>query len=159
MEKVLDLSMLEKGNDPEGYGSLLGIYMSWLMTNAEVNGERENLGEITLGQFWEWDDPPVVLLDEIYMRYADGVPLRRMVILDCSPFHDEGGHTELTAWYDWEGGIEDAETRVEMQQGHWVLEHIIQCFDTDRFLIWAQGKLVGVEGMGTTGLGTGGKGN
>lgn len=102
-----------------GVTEVLERHRDWLNAHHRANGEPE-LG-VGLGQYLELEgDEPAILLNEI-LSDSRGKLDRRMLVVSCSPYHDEGGHSILTAWF------RDGE-----------LDAVAQEFDTYHDMIWTR---------------------
>jgi hypothetical protein len=121
---------------------------------AWLNGWHEHMDEDTrvkLDDYWldlgdTGVDGPVLLLDtwstirdeehwNAGARYGED---HRMLVIECTPYHDEGGSSVLTAFLerDWQDGV------LGYEAGEWELRCLVQEFDTIHDLLMSEGKLV-----------------
>lgn len=125
----------------------LRLFIDWLNTMADIN--QEKMGSVSYGDLWldrdevdSWVrdgiigpgdrvkeglslDGPDIIVDQ---EYDSGDS--RIVVVSCTPFHDEGGPAELTMWL-----------RLWSPEDGWILDDMAMEFDTDRNMIVKQGEV------------------
>lgn len=93
------------------------------------------------GSSVEWDTPGHYWMTQ------------RMMVIRCSPYHDEGGPAVLTAMFEWleEGqyrGVGTEGEAVGSEGGCWSLRALVTEFDTIHSMVMTEGKLVWEEYKG-----------
>lgn len=73
---------------------------------------------VSRDDYFEFDDPPRLLLDG---GLAEGWMPQRLLVFCLNPYHDEGGPTTMTCYFN---------DISQDNSGHWVLVHMTQEFDT-----------------------------
>ena len=87
------------------------VYLDWLNLWADENAL------VTRADCDEYSDPPRLLNDWIS---ANGLGVNRTMTILVNPYHDEGGPTQLTAWF----------SNYTTDHDSWRLDAIDQLFDT-----------------------------
>lgn len=116
----------------------IAAYTEWLNEWHEEEGDVNGDGKptrVTRADYDEYDDPPILVHE--FREYPDADPGTYlfddlMLIIRCSPYHDEGGHTILTAWFTFREGNRGLT---------WYLTNMVQEFDTMRQMIFDEGCL------------------
>lgn len=87
-------------------------------------------------------DSPEVLIDR---EFGMGLHDTRIIHMRLTPYHDEGGFAELTAYFDnYNSGSE------EEYNDSWELRTIVHTFDTNRQVLWNQDPSTGTYGFQST---------
>lgn len=110
-------------------------YTAWLNCWLEENGDEcdgEDL-RVTRADYDECNDSPRILND-----WADEGQTYRTMTIYCSPYHDEGGPTLLTAFY----------SNYSITRAAWQLDAVTQLFDTMHQFIFNNGSLANTPSRG-----------
>ena len=107
------------------------VYLDWLNLWADENDEVMPGYQVTRADCDDYSDSPRLLNDWIS---AMGLGINRTMTILVNPYHDEGGPTQLTAWFSNYTTDPDA----------WRLDAIDQLFDTCHQYILNDGKLTNI---------------
>lgn len=123
----------------------IAAYTDWLNEwhkgEGDINGDGKPT-QVTRVDYDEYDDPPVLIHE--FREHPDDDPRtyifdNLMLIIRCTPYHDEGGHTILTAWFTYTDRVFGADNP---DDASWRLTDMVQEFDTMRQLIFKDSRLI-----------------
>lgn len=106
---------------------MLKVYTDFL--NAWHAAQDDEDCRVTRAMYDEYEDPPYIIFEH--------TEATKVIALHCNPYHDEGGPTVLTGFFEDESRYGDGVAK-------WVLTDMIQEFDTMRLLIYRESKLEGL---------------
>ena len=107
---------------------VIRVYKDWLNAMIDRNDDEGVIPHVTREMFDDFNDPPRTVLNQIVFKGS--IYERLYLVMICSPYHDEGGPTILTAIFS----LNDYDHA-------WVLEEVLAEFDTDFELIFHDEKL------------------